>query len=257
MAAALSAKSVAGSSAKLATRKANKSTAVRMPVVVRAQKENVEAPEMTRRAAMGMLAGVAAMVAGASPSQAAYGDAANVFGKITNTSGFVPYAGEGFTVLLPSKWNPSKETDLENLQLRYEDNFDAVNNVAIVAQPTDKSSIDQLGSSDAFAQNLGFLFGKQAFAGETISEGGFAPGRVSAASLLGVSESTDSKGKKYYRYEFLTRSADGNEGGRHILVSATVSGGKLWICRTQIGDKRWFKGANKEAQGLVNSFTVA
>jgi hypothetical protein len=45
MAAALSAKSVAGSSAKLATRKAN---AVRMPVVVRAQKENVEAPEMVR-----------------------------------------------------------------------------------------------------------------------------------------------------------------------------------------------------------------
>ena len=48
MAAALSAKSVAGSSAKLATRKANKASAVRMPVVVRAQKENVEAPEMVR-----------------------------------------------------------------------------------------------------------------------------------------------------------------------------------------------------------------
>lgn len=42
--------------------------------------------------------------------------------------------------------------------------------------------------------------------GETQSEGGFAPGRVSAASLLGVSEGTDKKGKKYYRYEFLTRS---------------------------------------------------
>ena len=41
----------------------------------------------SRRAAMGVLAGVAALAAGAAPSQAAYGDAANVFGKVTNKSG--------------------------------------------------------------------------------------------------------------------------------------------------------------------------
>lgn len=41
----------------------------------------------TRRATMGVLAGVAALAAGAAPSQAAYGDAANVFGKVTNKSG--------------------------------------------------------------------------------------------------------------------------------------------------------------------------
>lgn len=40
----------------------------------------------TRRAAMGVLAGVAALAA-ASPSQAAFGDAANVFGKVTNKTG--------------------------------------------------------------------------------------------------------------------------------------------------------------------------
>lgn len=44
----------------------------------------------TRRAAMGVLAGVAAMAAGVAPSQAAYGDAANVFGKVTNKSGRCP-----------------------------------------------------------------------------------------------------------------------------------------------------------------------
>jgi hypothetical protein len=54
-----------------------------------------------------------------------------------------------------------------------------------------------------------------------------------------------------------TLAADGNEGGRHILVSATVSGGKLWIMRVQVGDKRWFKGASREAKGLTESFTVA
>jgi hypothetical protein len=97
----------------------------------------------------------------------------------------------------------------------------------------------------------------QAFSGETLSEGGFAPNRVAAASLLDVSESTDKKGKKYYRYEVLNRSADGDEGGRHQLISASVSGGKLWICKVQIGDKRWIKGASKDAIGAINSFTVA
>jgi photosystem II oxygen-evolving enhancer protein 2/Niemann-Pick C1 protein len=36
-----------------------------------------------------------------------------------------------------------------------------------------------------------------------------------------------------------------------------VSAGKLWVCKLQIGDKRWIKGANREAQGALNSFTVA
>jgi hypothetical protein len=52
-------------------------------------------------------------------------------------------------------------------------------------------------------------------------------------------------------------AADGDEGGRHQLIGATVSGGKLWIIKVQAGDKRWFKGAKKEALGSFNSFTVA
>jgi hypothetical protein len=255
--AALQARSfTAGSSAKLA-KKGTRAAAVRAPVVVRAQKQNVEAAEVSRRAAIGMLAGVAALATGAAPSQAAYGDAANVFGKVTNKSGFVPYAGEGFALLLPSKWNPSKEQDFPNVVLRYEDNFDAVNNIAIIAQPTDKGSIDGFGSPDKFLEQAQFLFGKQVFAGQTVSEGGFAPNRVSAASLLDVQEDTDKKGKKYYKYELLVRTADGDEGGRHQLISATVSNGKLWICKIQVGDKRWFKGAKNEATGAFNSFTVA
>jgi hypothetical protein len=35
-------------------------------------------------------------------------------------TGFVPYAGEGFTLLLPSKWNPSKEKDFPDVVLRSE-----------------------------------------------------------------------------------------------------------------------------------------
>ena len=44
------------------------------------------------------------------------------------------------------------------------------------------------------------------------------------------------------RYELLTRTADGNEGGRHQLLTAAVGNGNLYVCKVQIGDKRWFKG---------------
>jgi hypothetical protein len=33
-------------------------------------------------------------------------------------SGFVPYAGEGYALLVPAKWNPSKEFDFPGVQLR-------------------------------------------------------------------------------------------------------------------------------------------
>lgn len=58
------------------------------------------------------------MASGTSPVFAEYGDGANVFGRITNKSGFVPYTGEGFALMLPSKWNPSKEKDFPDVKLR-------------------------------------------------------------------------------------------------------------------------------------------
>jgi hypothetical protein len=260
MAAALSAKQCQASATAF-NKKATRAVAVRAPVVVRAQSSNGEAAEMSRRSVLGLVAGVASLAATASPSLAAYGDAANVFGKVTNRSGTIPYAGEGFAVLLPSKWNPSKEKDFEGegrqTALRYEDNGDAVNNLTVLTVPTSKNSIEEYGGPDKVLQELQFLFGKQTFAGDTISEGGFAPGRVSAASLLDVNTSTDKKGKKYYKYELLVRTADGDEGGRHQLISATVGQGKLWVLKVQIGDKRWFKGAKNDAFNAFDSWTVA
>lgn len=72
----------------------------------------------SRRAALGALAGAVALASGTSPVFAEYGDGANVFGRITNKSGFVPYTGEGFALMLPSKWNPSKEKDFPDVKLR-------------------------------------------------------------------------------------------------------------------------------------------
>ena len=85
--------------------------------------------------------------------------------------------------------------------------------------------------------------------------GGFAPGKVSVANVLTVG-SKSSGGKTYYQYEVLTRTADGDEGGRHHLFSATVSNGKLYILKMQAGDKRWFKGVEREAKRVQDSFSV-
>lgn len=64
----------------------------------------------------------------------------------------------------------------------------------------------------------------------------------------------------FYKVLILTgvwTAADGNEGGRHHLITAAVGNGNLYIMKVQIGDKRWFKGARKDAEGAWNSFTVA
>lgn len=58
-------------------------------------------------------------------------------------------------------------------------------------------------------------------------------------------------------HNLLTAAADGNEGGRHHLITAAVGNGNLYVMKVQIGDKRWFKGARKDAEGAWNSFTVA
>lgn len=216
-----------------------------------------QSSDVDRRSLLSLMSIAGASLLGASPAQAAYGDSANVFGRVTNKSGFTAYAGENFSVLLPAKWNPSKEREFKNIVLRYEDNFDIINYFAVIVEPTDKSSIEDFGSTDAFLKKVSYLLGQQSFEGETISEGGFAPGRVASASLLDVATETDKKGKTYYKYEILTRTADGDEGGKHQLIKATVSNGSLYILKVQAGDKRWFKGTNKDCNGIINSFTVA
>jgi photosystem II oxygen-evolving enhancer protein 2 len=64
-------------------------------------------------------------------------------------------------------------------------------------------------------------------------------------------------GKQYFSVAVLTRTADGDEGGKHQLITATVKDGKLYICKAQAGDKRWFKGARKYVESTAGSFSVA
>jgi len=210
---------------------------------------------MGRRDLAGAAAGFA--LAGATAAHAEYGTYARMFGAApTNPTGFAAYTGDEFSMLLPSKWNPSKEKDFPGILLRYEDNFDAVNNLAVMKLKSDKSKVSDYGPPEKFLNEFSYLLGKQSYSGKTISEGGFAPDRVSAASVLDVESTTDKKGRAVYKYNILARTADGDEGGRHQLISATVSGGNLWILKIQVGDKRWFKGVKKEAEGAFNSFLI-
>ena len=79
---------------------------------------------------------------------------------------------------------------------------------------------------------------------------------MATANILESSTSTVG-GKQYYFVSVLTRTADGDEGGKHQLITATVSNGKLYICKAQAGDKRWFKGARKFVESAASSFNVA
>jgi len=214
------------------------------------------AESTSRRAALSAIT-AAAGVAAAKPSFAAYGDSANVWGSITNDSGFIPYAGNGYAFLLPSKYNPTKERPFPNQDVYFEDNFDQVTNISVLVEPNcGKSKIEDFGSPESYLEKIGYLLGQQVYSGDTRSEGGFAANKVSAAAVLDVFTKVN-KGKTYYYFEVLTRTADGDEGGRHQLIAATVSDGTLYTMKLQSGDKRWFKGQERDLKQTWSSFTVA
>lgn len=229
-------------------------------LVCRAQKQddadNNNNNAVSRRLALAVLIGTAAIGSKVSPADAAYGEAANVFGKPKENTDFVAYNGDGFKLRVPAKWNPSKEVEYPGQVLRYEDNFDSTSNLIVAITPTDKKSIADYGSPEDFLSKVDYLLGKQAYFGKTDSEGGFESGAVATANLLEASSSTVG-GKEYYYLSVLTRTADGDEGGKHQLITATVNDGKLYICKAQAGDKRWFKGARKFVENAASSFSIA
>ncbi|VAH46145.1 unnamed protein product [Triticum turgidum subsp. durum] len=202
--------------------------------VCKAQKNDEAAPDAavvtSRRAALSLLAGAAAVAVKVSPAAAAYGEAANVFGKAKKNTDFVAYSGEGFKLMIPAKWNPSKEREFPGQVLRYEDNFDATSNLSVIINPTTKKTITDYG--------------------------GFESDAVATANVL-ESSAPVVDGKQYYSITVLTRTADGDEGGKHQLITATVADGKLYVCKAQAGDKRWFKGAKKFVENAAGSFSVA
>ncbi|KAF9686985.1 hypothetical protein SADUNF_Sadunf02G0046900 [Salix dunnii] len=228
-------------------------------LVCRAQKQTVQEEDdsvVSRRLALTVLIGAAALGSKVAPADAAYGESANIFGKPKSNTDFLPYNGDGFRLSIPAKWNPSKEREFPGQVLRYEDNFDATSNLSVMVNPTDKKSITDYGSPEEFLSNVDYLLGKQSSLFATASEGGFDANTVATANILETSTPVID-GKKYFFLSVLTRTADGDEGGKHQLITATVKDGKLYICKAQAGDKRWFKGARKFVESAASSFSVA
>jgi len=203
-----------------------------------------------------LMTGVAAAGLAAGPAMAAYGEGANIFGKPKASEQFRDVDGEGYSFVIPGKYNTSKEIEAPGQAGRWEDNGDAVNYTAVFVLPNGKNSVTDLGGLDEVRNSIITpLLGKQSFEGISLSEGGFAPGRFSSAAILDQSEETKN-GKTYYYYEILTRTADNNEGGRHQLFAVGASGGKTVVLKGQAGDKRWFKGADKGVRASIASFKV-
>ncbi|KAJ3670029.1 hypothetical protein LUZ60_010353 [Juncus effusus] len=244
------------STAKAPVQRVGQTVAKPSQLICRAQKQEDDVA-VSRRSALTALVGVAAISAiKVSPADAAYGEAANVFGKPKTNTEFFPYNGEGFKLLIPSKWNKSKEVEFPGQVLKYEDNFDVTSNVVVLVQPTSKKTITEYGSPEELLAQVDYLLGKQAYFGSTDSEGGFETGAVATANIL-ESSTSEVGGKTYYTISVLTRTADGDEGGKHHVITATVSDGKLYLCKAQAGDKRWFKGAKKFVENTSSSFNVA
>ncbi|MBT2964632.1 hypothetical protein PN46_19045, partial [Vibrio anguillarum] len=90
-------------------------------LICRAQKQddaNNTSNAVSRRLALTLLIGTAAIGSKVSPADAAYGEAANVFGKPKENTDFLPYNGDGFKLQIPAKWNPSKEIEFPGQVLR-------------------------------------------------------------------------------------------------------------------------------------------
>lgn len=247
---ALSAKVAVASVAELKGSRARAAVPVRKAVTASAESKEV----VSRRAAMGAFA-VSLGVVAAKPAFAAYGDAANVFGSATTKSGEISkFVGDGYKTGIPAKFYPSKEREFPGMNIRYEDTMFPVNYMAVLVNPG-KNSITEYGTPESYLASLQPLLGVQSWVGDTDSEGGFKSGKVSVANVLTVGQ-TVKAGKTYYEYEILTRTADGDEGGRHHLISVAADKGKLYTFIGQAGDKRWFKGLDRELKEASAAFIV-
>ncbi|CAA7037878.1 unnamed protein product [Microthlaspi erraticum] len=165
----------------------------------------------------------------------------------------MPYTGEGFKIEIPSKWNPSKEIEYPGQLLRYEDNFDATSNVSVMVTPTDKKSITDYGSPEEFLSQVSALFIQQQQ--QKSNQMGINTADV-IMYLVSLCRSIVSLESKLSLAKQPLRLFPFHELAFSKLLME-MNGGKLYICKAQAGDKRWFKGARKFVENAATSFSVA
>lgn len=140
----------------------------------------------------------------------------------------------------------------------FTDSFDTITTLSITRfRGQNHSSVKDYGTLVQLLEQYPYVLGVQSFEGKTMSEGGFSDNKVVTATLVDSKEEAVD-GKVYFKYNLLTRTADGDEGGKHQLLSFAVgSDGCLYLYKVCVGEKRWIKGGSKLVLGSWDSFRVA
>lgn len=201
-----------------------------------------------------MVAGLAALLT-AKPATADVGAPARIFHR-SDLPESQTIKGQGYKLEVPSNWIVSDQVETKNQIIRYEDSGNISASVIVVKEPTSSQSIDQVGDPDSVLKKYVPILGKQSFDRPTDAEGGFKSGAVAALSVLDQTTMTDKSGNKYYGYELLLRTADGTEGGRHVLMKAGVKGGNIYLMKVEAGDKRWVRDKRASCRLAMETFQV-
>ncbi|KAE8718574.1 Oxygen-evolving enhancer protein 2-1 [Hibiscus syriacus] len=83
-------------------------------------------------------------------------------------------------------------------------------------------------------------------------QGGFDSNAVATANVL----ETSTPVIDWEKYYFLSVRDKNYRRRSRRQANATVNGGKLYVCKAQAGDKRWFKGARKFVRAMPISSTL-
>lgn len=228
---------------------------------------------MSRRSAtvqalgLGLAAAVSTVPAGsAGAAGGEYGTKApiNILkpdGKFQKTKGqgsFVPVVEPGeYAAQIPAQYASTPERDLPGTVAKFTRGYgESVSIIQLAGKG--KKSVGEYGSLDAFVgSQVEKALGEQVVkvTGNTKVGDNFSDSR---AFVLGAEEFTDAEGTLYYRYEILTQTADGDEGGKRNYISAAVSptSGKLYALVFQQSEKKWFKEFGKTAKATWEAFRV-
>ena len=219
--------------------------------------------------ALGAAAAVAAGAAAAPEARAAGGEFGNKAPinilkpdkKYLSTKGdgsFIPVVEAGeYAAQIPAQYAGTPERDLPGMVAKFTRGYgESVSIVQLGGKG--KRSVSDYGSLDDFVgKELENVFGQQvskvtgnAKVGDNFSD--------SRAFILDAAEFTDADGTLYYRYEILTQTADGDEGGKRNYVSAAVgpTSGKLYALIFQQSEKKWVKEFGKTAKATWEAFRV-
>lgn len=160
-----------------------------------------------------------------------YGTASAALKSFVDTS-------DGYQFLYPNGWVQVRVNDGPDVV--FHDLIEFSENVSVVISPVPEGkSLPELGTPS----EVGYKLAKNALAPE---------GSGRTAELVNA-EQVESKGKIYYKLEYLITLP--NKQQRHNLVSVATSRGKLFTFYASVPEKRWRKVKNAIEES-VDSFSV-